>query len=104
MKILVLKWVRFTAFFGSDLLPISECQFVRVPTSLEFCTAERQVAPAGNQLLKTMTKQTKGHSIAKINAQAGVLELRITGQIYFGWTASDFRYEVDKAQIGRAHV
>ena len=97
MKILVLKWVGFTAFFGSDLLPISECQFVGVPTSLEFCTAERQVAPAGNQLLKTMTKQTKGHSIAKINAQAGVLELRITGQIYFGWTASDFRYEVDRA-------
>ena len=44
-----------------------------------------------------MNKQTKGHSIAKINAQAGVLELSITGVIYYGWTASDFRYEVDKA-------
>ena len=44
-----------------------------------------------------MNKQAKGHSIARINAQAGILELRITGQIYFGWTASDFRYEVDRA-------
>ncbi len=35
--------------------------------------------------------------IAKINAQAGVLELSITGVIYYGWTASDFSYEVDRA-------
>ena len=35
--------------------------------------------------------------ITKINAQAGVLELSITGVIYYGWTASDFSYEVDRA-------
>ena len=35
--------------------------------------------------------------IAKINAQAEVLELSIIGVIYYGWTASDFRYEVDRA-------
>ena len=44
-----------------------------------------------------MNKQVKGHSIAKINAQAGVLELRITGQLFFGWTACVFRYDVVKA-------
>ena len=33
--------------------------------------------------------------IAHINADA--LELRITGRIYFGWTADDLRYEIDQA-------
>lgn len=33
--------------------------------------------------------------IAHINADA--LELRITGRIYFGWTADDLRYEIDEA-------
>lgn len=37
------------------------------------------------------------HINARINAQAGVLELSITGVIYYGWKASDFRYEIDQA-------
>lgn len=34
---------------------------------------------------------------AVINASQNTLELRITGRIYHGWSASDFRYEIDQA-------
>lgn len=34
---------------------------------------------------------------AVINTSQNTLELRITGRIYHGWSASDFRYEIDQA-------